>query len=683
MPLTARQLVLLLLVLPAGVPAQSSDLVLTARMHHLRAGAAREWSSFPADAEGSSLSLTFDARSNAGPQTLKVRHRDLTQRWRVLVNGVEIARLPPDENDMITCWSIAPGSLKDGANTLQINGPSGGASDDVVIGEIVLVGRPLQAALAEARLVVSVTERATNRPLPARITVTDRRGVMVSPSTRSDRGLAVRPGVVYTGAGRAALDLPAGSYRIHAGRGFEYSVATSEVTLTPGATVSRDLVLDREVDTAGWAALDTHIHTLTYSKHGDADVREQMVAIAGEGIELPVSTEHNQRVAFDEPARAAGVRDFFTPLIGSEVTTSVGHFNAWPLAPDGPAIDARVADWAVLAGRLAAAGDDPVIVLNHGRDLHNKFRPLDPSRHVSLTGERRDGQPFPATAMEIVNSGAVQTDPLVLVEDWMGLLARGYRVTPIGASDSHDVARLFVGQGRTYVRVPDENPGAIDVPAAVASVRRGAVLVSYGLLAEARIGEAGPGDLASLAGSDDLRVRVRVQGPSWVRADRVVLYVNGERARSERVGAGARGGTKWDGEIRVPRPGGDVFVTAVAVGAGVEAPYWPMAKPYQPTSTGFTPSSLGLSGAVFVDVDGNGRFDSPFTQAERLLSDNPSLEALARRLRGLDGVVATQVASLLRARDPAGFAVALARLASRLPASAARGLASYRAAVEP
>jgi hypothetical protein len=429
--------------------------------------------------------------------------------------------------------------------------------------------------------------------------------------------------------------------------------------------------------------MDTHIHTLTYSKHGDADVREQVAAIAGEGIELPVSTEHNQRVAFDEPARAAGVRDFFTPLIGSEVTTSVGHFNVWPLAPDGPAIDARVADWAVLAGRLAAAGDDPVIVLNHGRDLHNKFRPLDSSRHVSLTGERRDGQPFPATAMEVVNSGAVQTDPLALVEDWMGLLARGYRVTPIGASDSHDVARLFVGQGRTYVRVPDENPGAIDLPAAVAGVRRGAVLVSYGLLAEAHIGEAGPGDLASLGGSGDLRVRVRVQGPSWVRADRVVLYVNGERARSERVGAGARGGMKWDGEIRVPRPGGDVFVTALAVGAGVEASYWPMAKPYQPTSTVFTPSSLGLSGAVFVDVDGNGRFDSPFTQAERLLSDNPSLEELARRLTSLDGAVATQVASLLRARDPAGFAVALAQLAGRLPAPAARGLASYRAAVEP
>jgi hypothetical protein len=683
MPLTARQFVLLLLVLPSGAPAQSSDLVLTPRMHHLRSGAAREWSSFPADAEGSSLSLTFDARSNAGAQTLRVRHRDLKQRWRVLVNGAEIARLPPDENDMITCWSIAPRTLKDGANALEISGPSGGASDDVMIGEIVLVGRPLQAALAEARLVVSVTERATNRPLPARITVTDRRGVMVSLAARPDRGLAVRPGVVYAGAGRAALDLPAGSYRIHAGRGFEYSVATSEVTLTPGATVSRDFVLDREVDTAGWAAMDTHIHTLTYSKHGDADVREQVAAIAGEGIELPVSTEHNQRVAFDEPARAAGVRDFFTPLIGSEVTTSVGHFNVWPLAPDGPAIDARVADWAVLAGRLAAAGDDPVIVLNHGRDLHNKFRPLDSSRHVSLTGERRDGQPFPATAMEVVNSGAVQTDPLALVEDWMGLLARGYRVTPIGASDSHDVARLFVGQGRTYVRVPDENPGAIDLPAAVAGVRRGAVLVSYGLLAEAHIGEAGPGDLASLGGSGDLRVRVRVQGPSWVRADRVVLYVNGERARSERVGAGARGGMKWDGEIRVPRPGGDVFVTALAVGAGVEASYWPMAKPYQPTSTVFTPSSLGLSGAVFVDVDGNGRFDSPFTQAERLLSDNPSLEELARRLTSLDGAVATQVASLLRARDPAGFAVALAQLAGRLPAPAARGLASYRAAVEP
>ena len=46
-----------------------------------------------------------------------------------------------------------------------------------------------------------------------------------------------------------------------------------------------------------------------------------------------------------------------------------------------------------------------------------------------------------------------------LVNDWMALLNRGYRVTPVGSSDSHDVGRHFVGQGRTYIRCDDSDPG--------------------------------------------------------------------------------------------------------------------------------------------------------------------------------------------------------------------------------
>jgi hypothetical protein len=49
-----------------------------------------------------------------------------------------------------------------------------------------------------------------------------------------------------------------------------------------------------------------------------------MRAIAGEGVELPVSTEHNLRIDFETSAQAAGVRPYFTPIIGSEVTTSAG-----------------------------------------------------------------------------------------------------------------------------------------------------------------------------------------------------------------------------------------------------------------------------------------------------------------------------------------------------------------------
>src|SRR5690606_4433384 len=154
-------------------------------------------------------------------------------------------------------------------------------------------------------------------------------------------------------------------------------------------------------------------------------------------------------------------------------------------------------------------------------------------------------------AMEVINSGATQTDVLQLFEDWMALLNRGEQVTPIGSSDSHDVARHFVGQGRTYIRCDDADPGNIDIEAAVESLRQGRVMVSYGLLATIAVDGRSCGELAPADG-EIIRVDVRVLGPHWVTADRVDLFMNGTKIREETIeptvtdGQGeAPSGIKW------------------------------------------------------------------------------------------------------------------------------------------
>ena len=74
--------------------------MLTARLHHLRSGPIREWADFPEQAEAAELRLTFTSTVNAGKRTLRVRHRDVKQTWKVRVNDREIGRLPP----MKTTW---------------------------------------------------------------------------------------------------------------------------------------------------------------------------------------------------------------------------------------------------------------------------------------------------------------------------------------------------------------------------------------------------------------------------------------------------------------------------------------------------------------------------------------------------------------------------------------------------
>jgi len=657
----------------AGGP--TADLVLTGRMHHLRLGVAREWDEFPEQAEAAALVLAFDVSASGNERTVRLRHRDLKQSWCVLVNGQDVACMPPDEADTISYLAIPPGTLTDGRNELRISS-RGTAPDDVLIGEVTVIDRPRAEVMAEATVDVSVHEQPGGRAVPSRITVADEHGALVSLGNVTDATHAVRPGVVYTATGAARLRLPAGRYLISAGRGFEYGVDRIAVDLAKGATASHRLTIRREVDTSGWAAMDTHVHTATFARHGDATIDERMLTLAGEGIELPVSSEHNTRVDLDAGARAAGVRQHFTPVLGTEVTTpALGHFNVFPIPPQGRPIEQRSTDWSALRTSIEAAAERPAIVLNHGRDVHGGFRPLGADRHIGVAGEDRGGWALPANAMEVVNSGAVLSDGLALPRDWMGMLNRGLMLTPVGSSDSHDVARYIVGQGRTYVRCDDSRPGAIDLLRATESVRRGRVMVSYGLLTAIDVAGSGPGDLVRPRG--ELAVRIRVQGPGWTRAEQVALYVNGTLVREDVIPGGTGAGLKWEATWRLAAPAHDVHVVAVATGPGVSAPYWPTAKPYQPTSTTFRPYVLGMSGAVFVDGDGSGTFDSALAYARRELAGTTDPRSLAARLARYDAAVATQAASLLRARDPAGFEATVDALLQHAPPHVANGLRAY------
>jgi YD repeat-containing protein len=107
-------------------------------MHHLRSGAEREWAEFGERPEGRELGLTFAASRNSSERTLRLRHRDLKQPWRVALNGEDIARLPLDEADIRTYWRVPAGTLHDGSNALRIYSTAK-VSDDVMIGEVALI----------------------------------------------------------------------------------------------------------------------------------------------------------------------------------------------------------------------------------------------------------------------------------------------------------------------------------------------------------------------------------------------------------------------------------------------------------------------------------------------------------------------------------------------------------------
>jgi hypothetical protein len=641
----------------AAVVAQAEDAPpsLVPNLVHLRSSMAREWSEFPEVAHGDQLEVKFATAKNDREFTLQLRQQDVKQTWRVSINDKVLGTLPIDENDQTLYFPVPTGTLIAGENVLRI-APAGGkssASDDIRVGQVQLIGRPVADVLSEGSVDIQVTEAETDKPLPCRLTIVDASGSLQMTGASSSDELAVRPGVIYAARGHAKIGLPLGRYMVYAGRGFEFSLAKTEIVVARGPALPVKLQIRREVPTEGYVACDTHVHTVTYSGHGDATIAERMITLAGEGIELPIATDHNVHVDYAAHAAKAGVSEFFTPVMGNEVTTGVGHFNIFPIQAKADPPDYKSKEWASIFDGIFGTPGVKVAILNHARDLHSGVRPFGPKLHNAVVGENLDGWPMRFNGMEVVNSGATQTNALQLFHDWMGLLNAGRVVTPVGASDSHDVARHFVGQARTYIRASDEEAGKIDVDAAVNSFVQGQVLVSYGLMAEMTVNDKyRSGELAAPAG-DETTVALRVLGPHWVTADRIQLYANGRLIRDESVSdernreeqRGVKSRRVW----HLPRLKHDSHLVAIALGPGIDGPWWKTAKAYQPTSPDWEAHVIGCSGAIRMDGDGDGRWSSPRDYAERAVAAAEG--DLAKLLAGLapfDEATASQAAHLFQ-----------------------------------
>lgn len=627
-------LALLMATLSVECAAVNGAIFIDTNSYHLRSGATAEWEEFAGKTpHGKRLDLRFNAQRNSGEATLLLRQHNVKLDWAVELNGRKLKSLFLMEEPLVWHMAIPPGTLRSGANTLSVIPPK--ENDDIVVSDFRIEPRPAAELLSDSAVEITVTD------LPSRITVTDARGYLVALLP----GVAVRPGVAYTADGKAKLGLMPGEYTVFASRGFEYNLVTQRVVLTKAKTTTVQFQLRREVATPGLVAADTHIHSFTYAKHGDATIEERMLTLAGEGIELPISTEHNMLVDFTQHATRAGVSAYFTPVIGCEVTTKAGHFNVFPIAAGSTVPDHNLTDWPKLMQSIRATPGVQVAILNHPRDVHSGFIPFAETNLNPITGENLRGFEFTFDGVELINSGALRSDLMQVYSNWFALLNFGYRFVGVGASDSHDVSRFIVGQGRTYIRCNDADPGKLDVEEAMSNLRRGRASVSLGLLPLLRVDERfEPGDLAKPS-SDELRVDVTVLGPSWVKADRLELFQNGLKLR-EQTSIELNKSITW----AIRRPLHDAHLIAIASGPGVTSPHWAIPRPYQASSQKWNPRVFGSTNPVWVDADNDGQFTSSRGYAQRLIKKlGPEPSKLLPALKEYDATVAIQAASLCRA----------------------------------
>jgi hypothetical protein len=386
-------------------------------------------------------------------------------------------------------------------------------------------------------------------PTPIRLTFlhgdkTDPGSIFTNPNVDPTQ-LAVRRNVVYDIDGAGAITIPPGEWFVIASRGMEYDIATTHIGPSEDSHVQWKATLRRAIDTAGWAGGDFHLHTLTHSGHGDSNMPERMISIAGEGVEFAVATDHNHNTDYRPTMAEVGAAPHFTAVTGNEISTNYGHFNAYPLDPNAAVIDWKAEAPAMFAETRTNANTwnvTPVIQVNHPRWGNIDYfgdRDLDPF-------EAKSNHPdwsWDFDAIEVLNENAgwgwydaevtdvpVRASRHSVVRDWINMVNAGHAVAPMGNSDSHAVEKNFAGIPRTYVRVDDTLPNAIDPAQVAESIRRGAVIATTGPFITLEANGGGIGDLIA-AESDQVNLTISVQAAPWIAVDRIRILVDGDQVR--------------------------------------------------------------------------------------------------------------------------------------------------------
>jgi hypothetical protein len=465
----------------------------------------------------------------------------------------------------------------------------------------------------------------------------------------------------FLGGGRdpQRVAVPPGRYALTATRGFEWDARRVELEVGgPGEEVRvAPFALRRVIRLDGIASADLHVHAQASDDSGMANTM-RLASFVAEGVDLMVSTDHNRIGDFRPALAELGLVGRIRVVQGVEATNSgpsrvapftTGHHNAWPIPfrPEAhrsgapPVQNLPLAD---LYARLRAEYGARVVQLNHARDgspgtldegayfthlgngePYRPDRPLEaePNRRLLETAADGHTRPIDFDVMEVLNGRSFAQHRL-LRQDWYSLLRQGVRRTATANSDTHAPGEL-AGYPRNYVYVgdPEWSDAALD-----AALKEGRSFGSNGpLVAAFRVegGGAQGGRLGDQVPAPGGRVTVEIQvaAAPWVPVDEVRLVVNGETWRRWRDlpphDAGHVLRLRERAELSLAA---DAFLTLEA-GAPLDAEPADWAASHPGLYTGaLAPGHVPVAFAnpIFVDVDGNGRFDAPGLPAEPMTS---------------------------------------------------------------
>lgn len=422
------------------------------------------------------------------------------------------------------------------------------------------------------------------------------------------RGWEQTKNSVYPLREKLEVGVPAGTYLVTASRGPEYTRESRVVEVFDGENPALDFKIEKAVSTAGLVSIDPHMHT--QFSDGSMLVPERLKSVAGEGIDVAVSADHNTITDYRPDLERLGIGDELAVILGEEVTARGGsiHYNAYPVVrregePGGGAVSVADVTPDVLFGLTRAKDPGAVVQVNHPRS-----RGLGYFLTYDLEGETAAAAKAPFSmdfdVMEIMNGSRHGGANKTSTEDWFHLLNRGYPVKAVGSSDAHGIDGGETGYSRTYVLYAGKKGAGLDQAAVVRAIKEGRSFVSNGPIVSVKAnGQGKLGDMVR-AKKGKVALDVRVQSAPWVDVSEVRLVVNGERrpALEMKGGDGKTVRFKDDVELTLDR---DAWITVEVRGKSSLYPVLQQRAAGGAASAAAFP--YAMTNPIFFDVDGDGK----------------------------------------------------------------------------
>ena len=419
------------------------------------------------------------------------------------------------------------------------------------------------------------------------------------------------------------IELPVGTYLVSASRGPEFTLDQRVIEVLKEGREELLMRVDRVIEPKNLLSVDPHLHTL--HSDGAVTIPERIKSVVAEGVDVAISTDHNYLSDFPSAIKELGLDAYMAAIVGQEVSSLdidqnyLPEFNRYPVTirrnePGNGAIEIGFSDGDTPLFE-ASRKNDPgsVIQVNHPHNDSFSYYQLD----RDSASHAFKGFDTSFDLLEVMNGPSFESANKAVIQDWLHLLNRGYFFPIVGSSDSHETDGDEPGYSRTYVSYEWKKSRELDEKALISALKKGRSFVSNGPLVEFKInGKYSPGDtLTARRGKAD--IWLKVQSAPWVSVDEVRIFVNGERKIVIPIKTQPENIVKFQDTTRLDLQRDAYIVIEVA---GKRSLYPVSQSKRDRIGIAGGPLPYALTNPIFIDVDGNGKFDPPWPEKIKFLS---------------------------------------------------------------